>query len=301
MYCQMISIQGSVMQPVLSSETNLQTHLQALLRNLDKSLNDYQGIPMSVVLEQYGANANGFIADKLSYPLPSAVEFSRMKQSLNADQREAYDRIKHSYETNSSEAYFIDGPAGTGKMLYSLILSMVRSNYHIAFAVAGSGITALLLQGGRTAHSRFKIPVLTHEGSVCSVGHISAIAELLIQAKIIVWDKALMTHRHIFDTADRTLQDLSTLRTNTVPLEESSWSLAAILDKFLQSSTKDAERKLLKSALNNPHSGSLPIIFHLSVNVRLLRNANAPDIEDQTEFTNLLLRVGEGIVPVMLS
>ncbi|OAQ29954.1 hypothetical protein K457DRAFT_1774401 [Linnemannia elongata AG-77] len=81
----------------------------------------------------------------------------------------------------SSEAYFIDGPAGTGKtFLHSLILSMVRSIRHIALAVAGSGIAELLLQGGRTAHSRFKIPVPTHEDSVCSVNHRSPTAHLLI-------------------------------------------------------------------------------------------------------------------------
>ncbi|KAG9068452.1 hypothetical protein KI688_010722 [Linnemannia hyalina] len=50
----------------------------------------------------------------------------------------------------------------------SLILSMARSNHDIALAVAGSGIAALLLQGGRIAQSRFKIPVPTHEDSVCS-------------------------------------------------------------------------------------------------------------------------------------
>jgi len=38
---------------------------------------------------------------------------------------------------NAPEAYFIDGVAGTGKIfLYPLILSMVRSNQHIALAVS---------------------------------------------------------------------------------------------------------------------------------------------------------------------
>jgi len=60
-----------------------------------------------------------------------------MGESLNADQREVYDQINHSYEMNTPEAYFIDGLAGTGKIfLYSLILSMVRSNQDIALAVS---------------------------------------------------------------------------------------------------------------------------------------------------------------------
>ena len=96
---------------------------------------------------------------------------------------------------NTPEAYFIDDPAGTGKtFLYSIILSMVRSNHDIALAVARFGIAALLLQGGRTARSRFKIPIPTHEDSICSVKHGSDIAHLLIRAKIIVWEESPMTH-----------------------------------------------------------------------------------------------------------
>ena len=57
-------------------------------------------------------------------------------------------------------SFFIDGPGGTGKtFLYDTLLAHVRGNGGIALAVASSGIAALLLEGGRTAHSRFKIPV----------------------------------------------------------------------------------------------------------------------------------------------
>ena len=56
-------------------------------------------------------------------------------------------------------AFFIDGPEGTGKtFLYSLLLARVRSAGHIALPVASSGIDALLLAGGKTTHSRLKLP-----------------------------------------------------------------------------------------------------------------------------------------------
>jgi len=105
--------------------------------------------------------------------------------------------------------FFIDGPAGTGKTyLYTLLLSMVRSNEDVALAVASSGIAALLLPGGRMAHSRFKIPIPINEISVCSIGHRSTVAQLIIKAKIIIWDEAPMMHRHAFEALDRTLRDL---------------------------------------------------------------------------------------------
>ena len=276
-------------------------HLQVLLRNLGKTLDDYEGMPEPVLLEQHGSNGNAFIADELNYPLPSAEEFAMMEQSLNADQREAYDRIKHSYEMNSSEAYFIDGPAGTGKtFLYSLILSMVRSNRDIALAVAGSGIAALLLQGGRTAHSRFKIPVPTHEDSVCSVNHRSEIADLLIQAKVVVWDEAPMTHRHIFEAVDRTLKDLM----KTVDPENEHRPFGGKLMVFggdfrqIPPVVKQGRREETIGACfkRSPLWQHIQHL-HLSVNMRLLRNADAPDIEEQTGFANWLLQVGEGTIP----
>ncbi len=65
--------------------------------------------------------------------------------------------------------FFVDGPGGTGKtFLYNLLLGHMRVRGGIALAVASSGIAALLMEGGRTAHSRFKIPIQgLHDASTC--------------------------------------------------------------------------------------------------------------------------------------
>ena len=73
-------------------------------------------------------------------------------------------------EHNSPECFFIDGPDGTGKtFLYNIILAKIRLCGEIALPVASSGIAALLIDGGRTAHSRFKIPIKLNETSTCSI------------------------------------------------------------------------------------------------------------------------------------
>lgn len=130
-------------------------HIQILLRNLGKTLSDYQCMPEPVMMDQHNPSDNPLITDELSYPLLTSEEIITLEHGINDDQQHAYNQIKHTtYEMNTSEAFFIDGPAGTGKtFLYPLILSMVQSNHDIALAVAGSGIAALLLQGGMTAHS----------------------------------------------------------------------------------------------------------------------------------------------------
>lgn len=79
---------------------------------------------------------------------------------LSPNQRHAFDAITTSVYQATSCIFFVDGPAGTSKtFLYRAILADVRSHGHIAIAVATSGVAASLLPGGRTAHSRFKIPI----------------------------------------------------------------------------------------------------------------------------------------------
>jgi PIF1-like helicase len=56
--------------------------------------------------------------------------------------------------------FFINGPGGTGKtFVESLPMAHIRSQGQVALAVASSGIASILLEGGRTSHSRFTIPL----------------------------------------------------------------------------------------------------------------------------------------------
>ena len=69
--------------------------------------------------------------------------------------------------------FFLREPGGTGKtFVYNIALAAVRSRGLIALAAASCGLAALLLQGGRTAHSRFAIPIPIHESSVCRCAHL---------------------------------------------------------------------------------------------------------------------------------
>ena len=65
-----------------------------------------------------------------------------------------------------------------------------------------------LLDGGRTAHSRFGLPFTPHEQSTCSICRESPAAELLRQADFIVWDEVTMAHKHVIEAFDRLLKDL---------------------------------------------------------------------------------------------
>ncbi len=76
----------------------------------------------------------------------------------------------------------------------------------MAVAVASSGIAALLLNGGRTTHSRFKIPVQgLNSMSTCYISRDSELVALLQAAALIVWDEVVMMHRHVFEVVNRSL------------------------------------------------------------------------------------------------
>ena len=88
--------------------------------------------------------------------------------SLNIEQRRIYNDVIDTIDRNTYEHFFIYGYGETGKTyLYKIIISNLRSRGKIVLVIAPSGIAALLLSGGRTAHSRFKIPLNINECSTC--------------------------------------------------------------------------------------------------------------------------------------
>ncbi|XP_076898784.1 uncharacterized protein LOC143552452 [Bidens hawaiensis] len=69
-----------------------------------------------------------------------------------------------------SGVFFVYGHGGTGKTyLWKTLSASIRSKGDVVLNVASSGIASLLLEGGRTAHSRFLIPINLTEDSICLV------------------------------------------------------------------------------------------------------------------------------------
>ena len=83
--------------------------------------------------------------------------------------------------------FFVDGPGNTDKtFLYNTLLATVRSHGNIALAIVSSGILALLIDGGRTAHSRFRIPLKLNELLICNISHGSRESHLINAAKLFI-------------------------------------------------------------------------------------------------------------------
>ncbi|GFW55752.1 ATP-dependent DNA helicase [Trichonephila clavipes] len=71
-------------------------------------------------------------------------------------------------------------------------------------------LPAILLAGGRTAHSAFKLPLglARSDSAPYNISMGTGQRQVLITCKLIVWDEATMTHRNAFHALDKTLQDL---------------------------------------------------------------------------------------------
>jgi hypothetical protein len=154
---------------------------------------------------------NSFIADQLNYNRDSKLEAAQTrKEMLNDDQRSAYNQITTSVLSGPPKMFFLNGPGGTGKtFFYNTVCHRVRSETFIVLCVASSGIAALLLNGGQTAHSTFKIPVeQLHQDSSCGIIKESRYAEMLRIAKLLIWDEAGNQSRFALKAVDRSLQDI---------------------------------------------------------------------------------------------
>ena len=98
---------------------------------------------------------------------------------MTPQQREVVDEVYSSVVNGTPMGFFLGAPAGKGKTyVENLLLGMVRCDVsphflvslpalskltqvqgEIALAAASSGIAAILLDLGRTAHSTWKIPL----------------------------------------------------------------------------------------------------------------------------------------------
>ena len=111
-----------------------------------------------------------------------------MLPTLNLKQKSAYNAIMCAYYINEGGTFLLMGLLNPVKHLYNLLIVSIRSQGDAVIAVAFSGIAAILLDGGKTAHSRFSIPLNLKENSTCSIDKQSIAAAKIRQSKLIVWE-----------------------------------------------------------------------------------------------------------------
>ncbi|XP_021713592.1 uncharacterized protein LOC110681775 [Chenopodium quinoa] len=115
------------------------------------------------------------ILDALDAPIPEECLSCRSK--LNLAQNAAFESIMDHVMQGKGGAFFIDGPGAN-------------------------------IPSGRTAHSRFKIPINDEISLACDVPKQGSLAALLKETTLIIWDEASMAKKQNLESLDLLLQDI---------------------------------------------------------------------------------------------
>ncbi|KIN94971.1 hypothetical protein M404DRAFT_49736, partial [Pisolithus tinctorius Marx 270] len=139
-------------------------------------------------MEWGGCGGNLLINEQLALNVPGLQEFvQRGEATLNVEQRNLYQAVLESVMGGQGTMFFLQSGGGCGKTyLSNPIASAVCARNKIVLCVASTGIASLLLPGGHTAHSRFKIPIPCHEQSVCNIKKDDLHHELIQRASLII-------------------------------------------------------------------------------------------------------------------
>lgn len=172
---------------------------------------------------------------------------------------------------------------------------MLRAEGKIVLAVASSGIASLLLPSGRTAHSRFKLPLELTDESVCSIKKNTHISELLRQTDLIIWDEAPINDTRCFEALDRTLRDICD--TPTTLFGKKPIMFGGDFRQTLPVKKNAARNELIALSISESYLWTYLKIFFLKENMRLQRvSQNSSDIQRLQQFSKWLLDIGDGSI-----
>jgi len=142
---------------------------QVFIRNGHR-LEDFPTLPKSNYIP-FVHGGNRLVQEELAYDRHSlTIDADNAEHRFNDDQRNAYEIVLNAVTNKQGKLFFVYGSGGTGKtFVWTTLLSRLRRQGKIMLAVASLGIASLLLPGGRTAHSRFKILIDLHDESTCNI------------------------------------------------------------------------------------------------------------------------------------
>ena len=168
--------------------------------------------------------------------------------------------------------------------------------------VASSGIASLLLPGERTAHSRFKIPILLEDNTQCDIKRGSKLCKLLMVSSLVIWDEALMTHRKCFEAIDRMLRDVLSVANPDladIPFGGVVMVLGGDLRQILPVVEGGTRPQIIDAAITNSPLWRSVQKLSLSINMRLgVHGADTQAQKDVALFSRWVLDLGEGKLPV---
>ena len=218
------------------------------------------------------------------------------QDSLLPEQRAVFDAVVNSVNNHEGQFIHLDAPGGTGKTyVVNMILDRVRLDGKIALAVASSGIASTLMNGGRTAHSTFKLPLnlVNVEHPCCNVDKGTDLARVLTNTDLIVWDEFTMSHKRAFEAVDRTLRDL---KNPDMLFGGVTMLISGDYRQTLPIIPKGSKFDEINACLHSSGLWEHIRTYRLTVNMRA-RNASNPATAERCErWADMLKTIGDGSI-----
>ncbi|XP_031090985.1 uncharacterized protein LOC115995982 [Ipomoea triloba] len=276
------------------------THLAEDAQYNRRKLLNQQDMPL-LSEEMSVRTDNRLILEELSYDRDSLAKESELLHSkLTNEQRSIYDVVIFDVYSNKGGLYFVYGYGGIGKtFLWRALSAYIRVKGQIVINVASNGIASLLLPGGRTAHSRFAIPICINEDSTCNIHQESQLAELIVAAKLIIWYETPMMHKHCSEALDRTMRDI--LRFVNEDSGNRTFGGQTVVfrgdfRKILPVVPKGSRQDIVSSTINSSYLWKHCKVMRLTKNLRLNSMQCRLDQQRMGEFANWLASIGDGTI-----
>jgi hypothetical protein len=230
-------------------------------------------------------------------PIIESIELIRDRlvcslSRFNEDQLYIYTQVKRCLLAKKGQLFYIDGPGGTGKTyLLSSIIDLADSNAITRTVVASSGVAALLLKGGMTAHSAFKIPIDCEANVECGIEDNTLAGKRLIECQLIIWDEVVTIHKNSIEAVDRTLRRMCN---SLLPFGGKVVIFAGDFRQILPV-VKFGEFPLsCESTVKSSFIWKKIVQLQLRQNMRLYTQATGKDAKRNRAFARALLGIGEG-------
>ena len=257
------------------------------------------GIPIA---DRELLNASPFLnsAYMINTSLLSAAQHASLakefQDKLNTEQQIIFSSIMidvSDMDEPRDKCSFIDGPGGCGKtFLFKALLHTCRAQELVVVSVAWTGMAAELIDGGRTAHSTFRLPFNLHEDSIARVNSNSKQGQLLQKARLILWDEASQVPVTAYSCVNRLLQDLAVdHRRKKILFGGTAFTLCGDFRQTTPIAISGSQLDTLALCLCFHALWIHFKKFHLTQNMR----ADA----DAIEYKDHLLKIGNGELPVV--
>ncbi|CAL9225762.1 unnamed protein product [Arabidopsis halleri] len=268
--------------------------IEDVLRRSGKSLANYGGMPCPDLGVVEG-HRNILIRDELAYDTAEQrAKYEEQIVKLTAEQKKVYQEILDAVLHDKGGVFFVYGFGGTGKtFLWSILSAVLRSQGLIVLNVVSSGIASLLLPGGRTAHSRFGIPLVPTDFTSCSIKGDSDLAALIRLAKLTIWDEAPMMSKFCFESLDRSMRDIIRDRQHK-PFGGKVVVFGGDFRQILPVIVGAGREQTVLASLNASYLWSSCKVLTLTKNMRLTQSLDPKYAQEIESFSKWILDVGDG-------